>query len=143
MLDLGLRVRGTGEGQRVKGHKWERTIEGKLEAKRKAMEGMPELIRRWKQVSVDVFRRDGWRGRWLLTECLAGSWERVEEISKVVKVIAFKYNLVNAASRALYHVFSAVSLAGTSQKHYFGVDGFSASGISYWEILIQHAYICL
>ncbi|KAL9620814.1 MAG: hypothetical protein Q9160_004714 [Pyrenula sp. 1 TL-2023] len=55
VLELGLRVRGTGEGQRVKGHKWERTIEAKLEARRSAMEGMPEMIRRWKQVSQVFF----------------------------------------------------------------------------------------
>lgn len=47
-------MRGTGEGQKVKGHKWERTMPAKLEARRKAMEGMPELIRQWKQVSLSV-----------------------------------------------------------------------------------------
>lgn len=52
ILEKGLRVRGTGEGQKVKGHKWERQKPAKLEARRKAMEGMPQMIRLWKQVSL-------------------------------------------------------------------------------------------
>lgn len=51
ILEKGLRVKGTGEGQKVKGHKWERTMNTTLEKRRKAMEEMPELIRTWKQVS--------------------------------------------------------------------------------------------
>ena len=54
ILEIGLRVRGTGEGQKVKGHKWERRMPAKLEARRKAMEGMPEMIRLWKQVSLTL-----------------------------------------------------------------------------------------
>ena len=50
ILEKGLRVRGTGEGQKVKGHKWERTMGATLEKRRKAMEEMPEMIREWKQV---------------------------------------------------------------------------------------------
>jgi len=49
ILEKGLRVKGTGEGQKVKGHKWERTMNATLEKRRKAMEGMPEMIRLWKQ----------------------------------------------------------------------------------------------
>jgi len=45
----GLRVKGTGVGQRVKGHLWERTMKGRLEERREAMRAMPELIREWKQ----------------------------------------------------------------------------------------------
>ena len=48
-LEQGLRVRGTGEGQKVKGHKWERQMGAKLDVRRKAMESMPEMIREWKQ----------------------------------------------------------------------------------------------
>ncbi|KAL4885505.1 hypothetical protein BJY04DRAFT_179831 [Aspergillus karnatakaensis] len=47
--ERGLQIKGTGIGQKVKGHKWERTMEGKLEDRRKAMMEMPELIRLWKQ----------------------------------------------------------------------------------------------
>ncbi|OJI98081.1 hypothetical protein ASPVEDRAFT_37506 [Aspergillus versicolor CBS 583.65] len=47
--ERGLQVKGTGVGQKVKGHKWERTMEGRLEDRRKAMMEMPELIRLWKQ----------------------------------------------------------------------------------------------
>ena len=49
ILERGLRVRGTGEGQKVKGHKWERRMGAKLDVRRKAMEKMPEMIREWKQ----------------------------------------------------------------------------------------------
>ena len=49
-LQQGLRVKGTGEGQTVKGHKWERNMSATMEKRRIAMEGMPGLIRRWKQL---------------------------------------------------------------------------------------------
>lgn len=51
--ERGLQVKGTGIGQKVKGHKWERTMESRLEDRRKAMEGMPEMVRMWKQVGLD------------------------------------------------------------------------------------------
>jgi large subunit ribosomal protein L25 len=52
LAERGLAIKGTGIGQKVKGHKWERTMEARLEDRRKAMEGMPEMIRQWKQVSI-------------------------------------------------------------------------------------------
>lgn len=52
MAERGLRIKGTGIGQKVKGHKWERTMEARLEDRRKAMTEMPEMIRMWKQVSI-------------------------------------------------------------------------------------------
>ncbi|CRG90136.1 hypothetical protein PISL3812_07177 [Talaromyces islandicus] len=48
-MERGLAIKGTGIGQKVKGHKWERLMETKLEERRKAMMEMPELIRLWKQ----------------------------------------------------------------------------------------------
>ncbi|KAL1861143.1 hypothetical protein Plec18170_001658 [Paecilomyces lecythidis] len=48
-LERGLAIKGTGIGQKVKGHKWERTLETRLEERKKAMMEMPELIRAWKQ----------------------------------------------------------------------------------------------
>ncbi|GAB7354723.1 hypothetical protein MBLNU459_g5139t1 [Dothideomycetes sp. NU459] len=45
----GLRVKGTGVGQKVKGKMWERTLKGRLDERRRAMEAMPEMIREWKQ----------------------------------------------------------------------------------------------
>lgn len=50
----GLAVKGTGVGQKVKGHKWERTMEARLEDRRKAMMEMPEMIRLWKQVCFTI-----------------------------------------------------------------------------------------
>jgi large subunit ribosomal protein L25 len=47
-IEQGLRVQGTGIGKKVKGKHWERTMQGKLEERRKAMAGMPELIRQWR-----------------------------------------------------------------------------------------------
>ncbi|KAK4202258.1 putative mitochondrial LSU ribosomal protein L25 precursor [Triangularia verruculosa] len=49
-VEFGLRVKGTGVGERVKGHKHERTLVGKMEKRRKAMLEMPELIKEWKKV---------------------------------------------------------------------------------------------
>lgn len=48
----GLRVKGTGVGQRVKGKEWERGLKGKLEERRQAMLKMPEMIQQWKQVRL-------------------------------------------------------------------------------------------
>lgn len=47
----GLRVKGTGVGQKIKGKAWERTMKGRLEKRKQAMEGMPKLIAEWKLVS--------------------------------------------------------------------------------------------
>lgn len=46
----GLRVKGTGIGQRVKGKAWERTMKSRLEQRKQAMLGMPAMIQQWKQV---------------------------------------------------------------------------------------------
>lgn len=48
-IDRGLQVKGTGEGQKVKGKSWERTLKGRLEMRRQAMLNMPALIQEWKQ----------------------------------------------------------------------------------------------
>ncbi|KAH7069512.1 hypothetical protein FB567DRAFT_540284 [Paraphoma chrysanthemicola] len=48
-IETGLRVKGTGEGQKVKGKGWERTLKGRLEMRRQAMLDMPGLIQEWKQ----------------------------------------------------------------------------------------------
>ncbi|KAJ4400008.1 hypothetical protein N0V91_008983 [Didymella pomorum] len=48
-IERGLAVKGTGEGQRVKGKLWERTLKGRLEMRRQAMLDMPRLIQEWKQ----------------------------------------------------------------------------------------------
>jgi large subunit ribosomal protein L25 len=52
LAEKGLTIKGTGIGQKVKGHRWERTMETRLEDRRKAMMEMPETIRMWKQVST-------------------------------------------------------------------------------------------
>lgn len=52
-IERGLTVKGTGEGQKVKGKLWERTLKGRLEMRRQAMLDMPRLIQEWKQVSSD------------------------------------------------------------------------------------------
>lgn len=48
--ELGLRVKGTGLGQRVKGHEWERTLKSRLDKRRQAMLDMPRMIYEWKLV---------------------------------------------------------------------------------------------
>ncbi|KAI8935722.1 hypothetical protein NX059_007242 [Plenodomus lindquistii] len=48
-VEMGLQVKGTGEGQKVKGKLWERTLKGRLEMRRQAMLNMPALIQEWKQ----------------------------------------------------------------------------------------------
>ena len=48
-VEYGLRVKGTGVGQRVKGKAWERMQKGKLNKRKEAMLAMPQLIEDWKQ----------------------------------------------------------------------------------------------
>lgn len=55
LAERGLAIKGTGIGQKVKGHKWERTMETRLEERKKAMMEMPELIRQWKQVRRSLY----------------------------------------------------------------------------------------
>lgn len=50
-LERGNRVKGTGKGEKVKGHKWERHLAPKLEKRRQAMMEMPAMIEEWKLVS--------------------------------------------------------------------------------------------
>ncbi|EFY92778.1 ribosomal protein MRPL25 [Metarhizium acridum CQMa 102] len=49
-VEHGLRVKGTGVGQKVKGHIHERHMIAKMEERRKAMLEMPKLIKAWKRV---------------------------------------------------------------------------------------------
>ncbi|VTT70688.1 unnamed protein product [Fusarium fujikuroi] len=51
-VEHGLRVKGTGVGQKVKGHIHERHMIAKMETRRKAMLDMPSLIKRWKRAVV-------------------------------------------------------------------------------------------
>lgn len=48
-MENGLRVKGTGIGQRVKGKESERTLKGRLEKRRQAMLEMPQMIQTWKE----------------------------------------------------------------------------------------------
>ncbi|KAI2638044.1 hypothetical protein GGS21DRAFT_451738 [Xylaria nigripes] len=48
-VEHGLRVRGTGVGQQVKGHLYERMLATKMEKRREAMLGMPRLVREWRK----------------------------------------------------------------------------------------------
>jgi hypothetical protein len=72
-------VKGTGEGQKVKGKLWERTLKGRLEMRRQAMLNMPAMIQEWKQVC-------GFGGWWVLGRgancCVEGTWTRVEEVAE-------------------------------------------------------------
>ncbi|KAK1835587.1 hypothetical protein QBC39DRAFT_340628 [Podospora conica] len=61
-VTLGLRVKGTGVGQKVKGHKHERHMVAKMEKRRKAMVEMPDLIREWKKVGKRNWTRWPKRG---------------------------------------------------------------------------------
>lgn len=78
-IERGLTVKGTGEGQRVKGKLWERTLKGRLEMRRQAMLDMPRLIQEWKQVCEHL------KETWLRT-CADNSAERsrpwLEEVAE-------------------------------------------------------------
>lgn len=75
--ELGLRVKGTGVEQKVKGHKWERMMRGKMAGRKEAMLAMPQMIHDWKMVSfLESFS--------LLTsliEYAERSWSWMEEVA--------------------------------------------------------------
>ena len=76
--EFGLRVKGTGVGERVKGKWWERNIRGRLEKRRQAMLEMPKMVQTWKQVSVIFLSLHS-----LLTQDTAWPWTRMEEVPEV------------------------------------------------------------
>ncbi|KAI1083153.1 hypothetical protein F5B20DRAFT_448323 [Whalleya microplaca] len=56
-VEHGLRVRGTGVGQRVKGHRHERMLAPKMEKRREAMLGMPRLVREWRKTGKSKWNK--------------------------------------------------------------------------------------
>ena len=82
----GLRVKGTGLGQRVKGKAWERTMKTRLEKRKQAMLGMPALVQQWKQVTSFIIS---------IVHCnlkmgIARSRSRMEEIPQMTFVNALR-----------------------------------------------------
>ncbi|KAF4594803.1 ribosomal protein MRPL25 [Ophiocordyceps camponoti-floridani] len=49
-VEFGLRVKGTGVGQRVKGHSHEREMVHRMKERRKAMLALPALIKKYKRI---------------------------------------------------------------------------------------------
>lgn len=78
--EQGLRVKGTGIGQKVKGKLWERTMKGRLEKRKQAMLGMPKLVQQWKQVCGLVTHFYAYS---VTNPVLDGSRTRMEEMAKV------------------------------------------------------------
>ena len=105
--EVGLRVRGTGIGQKVKGHKWERTMGARLEERRQAMLKMPEMIREWKQVSLRDFSDGGFFfpffSDFLVGKCLRGRVANENYFYSVVTVVdgrSIRRNKARMATRA-------------------------------------------
>lgn len=94
-IENGLQVKGTGQGQRVKGKRWERTLSSRLAMRQKAMLDMPALIQEWKQVRSPCQPRiigD------LTDNRIERSWQRMEEVavweSQVLKELAEKCMII-------------------------------------------------
>jgi hypothetical protein len=81
--EKGLRVKGTGVGEKVKGKEWERTVKGRLEKRRVAMLKMPEMIQQWKEVSNCLFSV---YPMWNLNAnyCAERSWSWMEEVAEMI-----------------------------------------------------------
>jgi large subunit ribosomal protein L25 len=77
--ERGLRMKGTGEGDKVKGHKWERQMKGKVQKRKDAMLEMPLMVRQWKEVS---YLSPGQRIGIVLINCAERTWKRMEEVAK-------------------------------------------------------------
>ncbi|KAJ8604427.1 hypothetical protein MRB53_041816 [Persea americana] len=85
--EQGLRVKGTGVGQRVKGHEWERTLKGRLDKRRAAMVGMASMVQKWKQVCISVLMLLGYT--YLVSGMSADlaterTWKRLEAVAEIV-----------------------------------------------------------
>ena len=76
----GLRVKGTGIGQRVKGKGWERTQKGRLNRRKEAMLQMPQMIHDWKQVSWTDYCYS-----MELTDKSERAWAWLEEMAQVTE----------------------------------------------------------
>lgn len=77
--ELGLRVKGTGVDQKVKGHKWERTLRVRTAARKEAMLAMPQLIYEWKKVNLLA------RMILFITNIfLARTWQTLDKMAQVI-----------------------------------------------------------
>ena len=83
--ERGLRVKGTGEGEKVKGHKWERTMKGKVKGRKEAMVGMPVMVREWKEVSRALGL--GREVMEVLTMSAERAWTWMEEVAEMKRVL--------------------------------------------------------
>jgi large subunit ribosomal protein L25 len=152
----GLRVKGTGVGQRVKGKRWERTLKGRLEKRRQAMLGMPRLVEEWKEVSLSFFTLHvGVDADWGVLE---RSWSRVEEVAKVGRgldiVVMFVYTTCLLSSRQnglfLNHIdisddSDTVGVLETLRFLGLGMEG-TASRQSFWtrtSSLLGHSNVLI
>jgi large subunit ribosomal protein L25 len=80
-VERGLRVKGTGVGEKVKGKVWERTLKSRLEARRQAMLDMPRMIQEWKQVS-HIALYPWTYAAWIANLCTEGTWSWLEEVAE-------------------------------------------------------------
>lgn len=127
LAERGLRIKGTGIGQKVKGHKWERTMETRLEERRKAMGEMPEMIRLWKQVSyLWAMERN------LLTRSPERSWSWLEKVAQAVNVDAqFQSSFLLSAKSLLF--------LGTARSTFVRDQCRSLRGLA-WEFIVHFRY---
>lgn len=82
--ERGLAIKGTGIGQKVKGHKWERTLESRLEERKKAMLEMPEMIREWKEVRPFIVLSGSYCSINDADTTAERSWSGLEEVAQAV-----------------------------------------------------------
>lgn len=117
LLERGLRVRGTGEGQKVKGHKWERHVGANLEKRRTAMEQMPALVREWKQVRFPM----GLPQSSLRLRANPRYREAMAEAGR---------NIPNKGARLLDFMFNGVSKFKRSSLNPFGLSPGASYGVA-------------
>lgn len=77
----GLRVKGTGIGERVKGHLRERRMKAVSQERKRAMLDMPRLIEEWKDVSI--LAAGNFCHPLQLTSCPERPWTGLEEVAQV------------------------------------------------------------
>ncbi len=116
--EQGLRVKGTGVGQRVKGKEWERTMKGRLDRRKQAMLEMPSMIQKWKQVRLFLMSLS------LELNLRNCRWDTAVDgrngLSENLQIAAYGWFMDD--SKVVYTAFSGHSGPGVHSLFYIGMQ---------------------
>jgi large subunit ribosomal protein L25 len=105
--ERGVMVKGTGVGQRPKGHLHERRMVQKLEERKQAMLKMPEMIREWKLVSDNLTLRVN------ADTVIERAWQILEEMAEMMEFGNWKLVLYGFLSIAATIEYISAFMTGS------------------------------